>query len=98
AVWFEAQRRAAREAAVSDAEVRRATEEVEMAFGYVNHYSDEAASIVRDDVMDRRVLPSIEHALTTSGDAAINDALVPELKRAVRESGLGVTSRPPKRS
>jgi hypothetical protein len=97
-VWLGLRAHAPREPEMSEADVRRATAEVELAFGYVDHYSDHAAGIVRDDVIGKRVLPRIERALEASRDAAMRDALVPGLKRAVHESGLDVTSPPPDRS
>lgn len=97
-VWLGLRAHAPREPGMSEADVRRATAEVELAFGYVDHYSDHAAGIVRDDVIGKRVLPRIERALEASRDAAMRDALVPGLKRAVHESGLDVTSPPPDRS
>jgi len=97
-VWLGLRAHAPREPEMSEADVRRATAEVELAFGYVDHYSDHAAVIVRDDVIGKRVLPRIEHALEASRNAAMRDALVPGLKRAVHESGLDVTSPPPDRS
>lgn len=84
--------------AYTEAEVRRARDEMALAFAYVGRYSAESAEILRDDVMARRVMPRIERALVTSGESAFHDALVPGLKRAVRESGLDVTSPPPTRS
>jgi anti-sigma factor RsiW len=98
AVWSSLNQRASRAPEISDAEIRRATAEVALAFGYVDRYSDEAAGIVREDVFEKRVAPRIERALNTSRDAAIRDALVPGVKRAVRESGFNVTSPPPGRS
>jgi hypothetical protein len=67
---------------------------VALAFGYVDHYSNDAAAIVRDDVIGKRVMPRIERALGVPGDAAVHDAIVPGLKKAER----GVTSPPPDRS
>jgi anti-sigma factor RsiW len=98
AVWSSLNQRASRAPEISDAEVRRATAEVALAFGYVDRYSDEAAGIVREDVFEKRVAPRIERAIAASRDAAIRDALVPGVKRAVRESGFNVTSPPPGRS
>jgi anti-sigma factor (TIGR02949 family) len=85
-------------AGVTEAEVEAAGVEIAIAFGYVGKYSDRAARIVRDDVLEERVLPRLEHAFSASRAAAIDDALVPGLRRGVREAGLDVTSPPPDRS
>ena len=91
--WFvSSQRHSSPATGFSDAEIRRASEDMALAFSYVDRYSIEAAELVTDDVLSKRVAPRIERALTTSGEAAVHDALMPGLKRAVRESGLGVTS------
>ena len=91
--WFvSSQRNSSPAPGYSDAEIRRASEEMALAFSYVDRYSTEAAELLSDDVLGKRVLPRIERAITTSGEAAVHDALVPGLKRAVRESGLDVTS------
>ncbi|HET6463221.1 MAG TPA: zf-HC2 domain-containing protein [Candidatus Krumholzibacteria bacterium] len=45
----------------SEADVRRATAEIAMAFGYVDRYSD---GVVREDVLEKRVMPRIERALS----------------------------------
>ena len=97
-VWFGVARRSPREPGYSDAEIRRASAEVALAFGYIDEYGDQAAVLVRDDVLQQRVMPRIERALEASGEAAIHDALIPSLKRAARESGLGVTNPGPGRS
>ena len=58
--------RAARERAATDAEVRRASAQLAMAFNYVDRYS---TGVVREDVMQKRVLPHIERAISpTSRD------------------------------
>ena len=51
----------------SETDVRRATAEMAMAFSYVDRYSD---GVVREDVIEKRVMPRIERALSTSPDAA----------------------------
>jgi len=79
-VWVGAQKRAAREATLEDAEVRRARDGLAIAFGYVGRYSD---GVVRDDVMGKRVLPRIERALGTSRDQRESDR-----KPGDRRSGL----------
>lgn len=45
----------------SEAEVRRATAEIALAFGYVDRYSD---GVVREDVLEKRVMPHIERAIS----------------------------------
>jgi anti-sigma factor (TIGR02949 family) len=96
AVWVGVRDRATREPQASEADVRRATAEVALAFGYVDHYGDHAADIVRDDVIGKRVMPRIERALSAAQNPAAHDAIVPGLKRAVR--ARDVTSPPPDRS
>jgi anti-sigma factor RsiW len=67
-MWFGVERRAAHD--VSDAEVRRAAAEVALAFRYVDRYSD---GVVRDEVLEKRVMPRIERAVSrdaTSRDSA----------------------------
>jgi anti-sigma factor RsiW len=98
AVWLLAERTAPVGPTYSAAEVRQARDEMELAFRYVDHYSARTARIIQVDVMEKRVAPRVERAFVTSRDAAVRDALVPGLKRAVRESGLGVTSAAPARS
>lgn len=58
AAWIGIERRAA--AGYSEAEIRRAHAEMSLAFGYVDRYSD---GVVRQDVMERRVIPRIERAV-----------------------------------
>ena len=60
AAWFVAERRTNAEPAYSDAEIRRARDEMELAFRYVDHYS---AGIIQVDVMQKRVAPRVERAL-----------------------------------
>lgn len=98
AAWFIAERRTPAAPAYSDAEIRQARDEMELAFRYVDHYSAQTARIIQVDIMEKRVTPRVERALVTSGEAAVRDALMPGLKRAVRESGSGVTSPAPERS
>ena len=97
-VWFAMHSRTAPPPGYSDAEIRQASEELALAFGYVDHYSNQAAAIIENDVIQRRVAPRIGRALNTSREAVIDDAIVPGIRRAVRESGLNVTSPPPGRS
>ncbi len=52
-----------REPKYSEADVRRAHAEMAMAFSYVDRYSD---GVVREDVIEKRVMPRIERALSTS--------------------------------
>ncbi len=59
-----------REPQYSEADVRRATAEIAMAFGYVDRYSD---GVVREDVLEKRVMPRIQRAMT-SGDSAKSEA------------------------
>jgi hypothetical protein len=54
-------------AGVTEAEVEAARIEVEIAFGYVGKYSDRTARIVRDDVMEARVVPRVERAVREAG-------------------------------
>jgi len=54
----------AREPQYSEADVRRATAEMAMAFSYVDRYSD---GVVREDVLEKRVMPSIERSLSRDG-------------------------------
>jgi anti-sigma factor RsiW len=58
--WFVGHQRAAHEREASEAEVRRASAELALAFGYVGRYSD---GVVREDVMEKRVMPPIERAM-----------------------------------
>jgi anti-sigma factor RsiW len=51
----------AHERQVSEADVRRASAELALAFGYVSRYSD---GVVREDVMEKRVMPHIERAIS----------------------------------
>ena len=76
--------------------MRRAAAEVALAFDYVDRYGDHAADIVRDDVIEKRVMPRIERALGAAGNPAAHDAIVPGLKKAIRAPD--VTSPPPDRS
>ena len=78
AAWFIAQQRTPVEPAYSAAEIRRARDEMELAFRYVDHYSAQTARIIQVDVMEKRIAPRVE--------------------RALRESGLRVTSPAPERS
>ena len=97
AAWFIAGRNTPpAEPAYSDAEIQRARDEMELAFAYVDRYS--VARIIHVDVMEKRVDAPRRARMVTSGEAAVRDALVPGLKRAVRASGLGVTSPAPERS
>ena len=78
-LWFGERRRAAHELQLSDADVRRATAELELAFAYVDRYSD---GVVREDVLGKRVMPTIERAIGT------RDGRTPGTKPAGRDSGL----------
>jgi anti-sigma factor RsiW len=61
AVWFGIHERRPE---YSEAEIRRASAEMALAFRYVDRYSD---GVVRDDVMEKRVVPHIERALREAG-------------------------------
>jgi anti-sigma factor RsiW len=69
--WLVERQRAAHEQQASEADVRRASAELALAFNYVSRYSD---GVVREDVMHKRVLPHIERAISrdsgTSRDSA----------------------------
>ena len=52
---------------ITDAEVREATAELALAFGYVDKYSEHAVAIVRDDVIEKRVVPRVERAMRRAG-------------------------------
>jgi len=97
-VWLGMRSRTPSTPEYSQAEIRQATGELALAFGYVDRYSAQAAEIIHDDVLEQRVAPQIERALNTSREAVIDDAIVPGIRRAVRDSGLNVTSPPPGRS
>src|SRR5262245_51926138 len=64
-----------REPQYSEADVRRATAEMAMAFSYVGRYSD---GVVREDVIQKRVMPPIERAISTT----------PEGSRENQQNGL----------
>lgn len=55
----------AREPRYTEDDVRRATAEMALAFGYVDRYSD---GVVREDVLEKRVMRHIERAISTSPD------------------------------
>ena len=95
-LWYVDARHATRAPEFSDAEIRRASEGLALAFGYVERYGVEAADIVRDDVLGKRIVPRIERALATSRESAGDDAPPPGLKRDGPRSD--VTSPAPGRS
>lgn len=55
----------AREPRYTEDDVRRATAEMALAFGYVDRYSD---GVVREDVLEKRVMRHIQRAISTSPD------------------------------
>jgi len=59
--WLVERQREAREQAAAEADVRRAGAQLALAFSYVGRYSD---GIVREDVMEKRVMPHIERAIS----------------------------------
>lgn len=61
--WFGIKERS-RSTGYSEAEIRRASEELALAFKYVDKYSD---GVVCDDVIEKRVAPSIQRALRAAG-------------------------------
>jgi anti-sigma factor RsiW len=98
ATWLNIDHRRTPEPEFTAAEVRRAREELALAFVYVDRYSSRAADLLRDDVLERRVVPRVERALASSGEAAIHDALVPGLRRVIGDTTRDVTSPTPERS
>jgi anti-sigma factor RsiW len=66
-LWYAAHQRDLDRERVTDAEVREATAELALAFGYVDKYSEHAAAIVRDDVIEKHVVPRIERAMRGAG-------------------------------
>jgi anti-sigma factor RsiW len=64
--WFATHKQAAHEQQISDADVRHASAELALAFGYVDRYS---GGVVREDVLRKRVMPRIERALTSRDSA-----------------------------
>lgn len=97
-VWLGTRSRTPSTPQYSEAEIRQATGELALAFGYVDRYSAQAANIIHNDVLEQRVAPQIERALNTSREAVIDDAIVPGIRRAVRDSDSNVTSPRPGRS
>ena len=70
ALWFVTRQHDDRDlarAGITDAQVKEATAQLALAFGYVDKYSEHAAAIVRDDVIERRVLPRVERAMRKAG-------------------------------
>jgi hypothetical protein len=65
-----------REPKYSEADVRRATAEMAMAFSYVDRYSD---GVVREDVLEKRVMPPIERSLARDSGKS-RDSAKPERK------------------
>ena len=59
--WLVERQREAREQAATQADVRRAGAQLALAFAYVGRYSD---GVVREDVMEKRVMPHIERAIS----------------------------------
>jgi len=103
-LWFEARKRGGgyrgelARAGVTEAEVAQASAEVALAFGYVGKYSERAAEVLYDDVLEQRVVPRVGQALKASREAAVDGAIVPGLRRAAREAGFDVTPADPGRS
>ena len=62
----------------SEADVRRATAEMAMAFNYVDRYSD---GVVREDVIEKRVMPRIERALSRDSGTS-RDSAKPEQRKS----------------
>jgi anti-sigma factor (TIGR02949 family) len=60
-VWMVEKRR---QQSPSEADVRKASAQLALAFDYVGRYSN---GVVRDDVMEKRVLPHIERAIKADG-------------------------------
>jgi putative zinc finger protein len=79
--WLIGRQRAVHEQQASDAEVRRATAELALAFGYVGRYSD---GVVREDVMEKRVMPRIQRAMTSHDSGTSRDGA----KQRSNETGL----------
>lgn len=67
--------------ALTDAEVERAARETMLALSYVGHYTRMTGEIVADQIMDKRVIGTVEKALD---DGVINRGLTPPLRRVIR--------------
>ena len=74
--WLVERQRAAREQKATEADVRRATAQLALAFDYVGRYSN---GVVREEVLEKRVLPPIERAMArdsgTSRESAKQDGM-----------------------
>lgn len=89
----------AHETSVEDtAAVEEASFEAAVAFAYVGKYTDRTRHLIRDDVIGLRIVLPMHRAFSASREAVIDDALVPGMRRAIDESGLGATSEPHQRS
>jgi len=75
--------------ALADARVERATRETMLALSYVSHYTRMTGEIVAAEIMEKRVIGTVEKAIDRG---VIDRALAPPLRRAMRNSDFVETN------
>lgn len=69
------------------AEVQRAARETALALSYVTRYARYTGRIVEDDVIEKRVIGTMERAIESSRDD-VDDSVTPTIRRAMEKSGI----------
>ena len=74
---------------LAEARVERATRDAVLALSYLGRYTRMTETIVEDEILQRRVLGTVERALDES---ILERGLEPPLRRAVKKSGFVETN------
>jgi len=61
----------------TEAEIEEAQRETMIAFAYVGKYTSRGATVLRDEVMADRVVPTMRRAIAESGNEVMKELLVP---------------------
>jgi hypothetical protein len=79
----------------AEARVERAARETVLALSYINHYARMTGEIVTGDVLEKRLVGTMERAVDRQ---VIGEGMAPPLRRAMKETGIVETRTPHERS
>lgn len=79
----------------AEARVERAARETVLALSYINHYARMTGEIVTGDVLEKRLVGTMERAVDRQ---VIDEGMAPPLRRAMKETGIVETRSPHERS
>jgi anti-sigma factor RsiW len=77
----------------TDAEIAAAAQQARVAFAYVGRYTQRPVQVISNDVMEDRVVPRMQKAMTQSLGGVMEERIVPAVEGAVLET-LFVEFRP----